>query len=725
MAWIIGPDGRLIDDGSNGFEHQPNKLTADQMTPEMIDAVLGYKTTGELHTRAPAVDIGQAQIEAEPTYTGVFAELYKRGMEEQLANRPVVDPYSDTKATSNKQLAKNDAERLKKVGYKESGPNGVLPGDADPYNLQFGSGSEDLMQARAGQLESSQMAEGALDIQEVAGEQEADIAKRQLADEELAHTFAQDVENKKAGMVADARVKRQQAAEEARVNTIKRVEDWNKEAEEAANTEVDNNRYWNNRSAFSKISYMIGALAGGFAGEGSGNVALGMLQTEIGRDIAGQNDRISRKMKFLQDKRGNIDLLNNLDRLKVEDLDQDMLAGIKEFDIRLSSANKEIDKIVARYGQEKVAPQLLKLKADILTGQANIRGAFYNTLYNDANAKIDREFQAAESARTRNHQAWMAKRSHEWDLENIEAEKKAKIDEMQNTGQIDTELMGGFTIGANGGEIGMMKLNPNLPDGAYEHFIEKAQGLKDEFEALKALEESMSGASWDEMVRNSNGQSAALAAAISTRYATSGKAVSDKELDIQIQKLVGGKGSLDAALRSGSIKNVLKKNVDENLKRGESVLRAYADPSMGKVVYKPQWNYQSQGEADTGADGDSLATEWEGKAGVKSTAKGKPQDIKRNDEFADYATGSAAIKKAVADGNSKELVRMFGALTNIHNNPKQTDKGYETDDTIRVLMEEAGEAIVNMHSKEERKKNGPAIEEYYQGDTATEYPSDY
>lgn len=697
MGYIIGPDGKIIDDGQ-GLQRPTPNLTAEDMTPEMIDQMLGYKSA------EPTVDIGMAQIEPAPAFApGISADYGPQNLGQDVA--PVIDPQGNV--SGGKSSFKG-----KKVKYSESGPNGEILGNTKPYDYNPGTGQQEYANARQGLGETVGMGVDALKLKEQAGVQNADIERRQYEEQGLLAATQQAELKAGEAELASRRERRLAAGMKAQEDAKGRIEAWNKEAEAAANTEVDPNRYWNDRSNFSKISFALGALAGGLAGKtGADNDALNMLQTAIGRDINAQNDKMDRKMSFLKDKRGNIDLLNNIDRLNIADLDAEQVDWLKEFDVKLRATDKEIDKIVAKYGAERVNPKLLELKAQVLEGQASLYSQLYSTDLTAAQKKLDKEFDAEEAAKNRAATRANMKLSRSWEIEDREAAAKEAAAKEQSTGLLDTELLGGVSVTDSGATIGKVKFNPDLSPADKSKFIEQTQALAQEGLALKALEQAFSDKTWAQMVRNSKGQSAALAKAISTRYAVAGKQVSDKEIDIQIQSLIGGSGNIDSLLRSGDAKTILKNNVDENIRRGNAFYRLYTQPieipnADGTVtIARPKYGiediYRDPGAADTGADVNSLAAEIAGATGTENQARTNLADKTVDDlDYADSDQVLAAVKAAEKAGSKEDLMTMYNALNKAKMSEKEDPTlGYVSDNSIATLQANIEDALERVGGK--------------------------
>ena len=652
MAYVIGPDGQLIDDGK-AIGPEPVNLTSADMTPEMLDAVLGYKSQGDLHQRGEVVPPSPKLVDPFAFHPAILDSNFGQNLGQELAQ------------ISHMKSGEGGKNRVSKASYSESGPNGVVPGNSDPYNVPTGTGNQQLAQARGGLGEMAAAQEDAIDLQGEAGAENLAIDKQEFAARGLVAEQQQDMELRKAGMMEHRRAQRMQMSMKAKEDAVKRITDWNNEAEAAANTEVDPNRYWNNRSNFSKISFALGALAGGMAGKtGAENDSLTMLQTAIGRDINAQNDKIQRKMKFLEDKRGNIDLLNNLDRLGIEDLDQDTMDWIKEFDVKLSATNKEIDKITAKFGADRVAPQLKELQAKILQGKADIRTALYSKDYEAAEKKIDRELTVSENAKNRAHQSAMQQRERKWAIEDRDAKAAAALAEAEATGWIETGTVGGFTE-RDGHRDGKIKINPTLGPADITDFVGKAQALKQEYGVLNELKDYLKGRDITELVLMGTDGVAVVEDAVSQLvYERSGKAATDEERKAMRKILTGAGGAFEEFARTGDANGPINRAIDANVSRGQDLYSIYAVPGSG-AIYDPKDTNKSKGGADTGADLNSLVAEWSGKTGTANKAHGDVSAKKRKTDALDYDAATNAIDLAAEKGDVASIESAIDQLAAI------------------------------------------------------------
>ena len=237
------------------------------------------------------------------------------------------------------------------------------------------------------------------------------------------------MDQKAADDYAARAAKRAAIAQESHDEAVKRVKESDKESKEAASTEVDPSRFWNSRSTFQKISFIIGAAAGGMVQHiYHNNAAMDILNSAISQDIAAQTDQKQRYASYLKDKRANIDLLNNLDRLQLEDFDAGTRDMLKEYDIRLAAVNNEIEGWKNRYGADKVDPELLNMQGQIEERRGQIRAGLGNVYLQEGQQRRTMEFQKEEAAKNRSAQFALAKQQHEWAMA-VEKQKAAQCRE--------------------------------------------------------------------------------------------------------------------------------------------------------------------------------------------------------------------------------------------------------------------------------------------------------
>lgn len=732
MGYVIGPDGKIYDDGNNHFARQPI-MSEEQIAADMAN--LGKEPTvdfSEAIIESPGYAPGVASVEPEQRVIGPDGQILRTVDPynyDSVVNLVGKDAYD--KATAEYKRKNTLAEPFpqeagrataSKVKYSESGPVGIenVPGNADPYNQVFGTGSEDLMQARGMLRDAAITSEDALSLQDEANAQYADINKREF-EAQGKHAELQQAElTKGQENLEKRRIERERLAQQAKIDAVKRVEAWDREAKQAAETEVDPNRYWNNRSSFNKIAFALGALAGGMRTDGGPNTALEMLQTSIGRDIAAQSDKMERKMKYLTDKRGNIDLLNNLDRLGIEDFDQATTDWVKEFDIRLQVVNKEIDKIVAKYGAERVNPQLLELQAQTLQGRANIRQAYGKILYDDANAKIDREFKANEAAKNRRHDAAMANQRRAWEVEDRDAQIAAAQAEAETKGVVTTEQMGIFT-----GDQGKIRLNPTLANnpGAMTEFITKGSDLNAAYRALNLAHDVLSNRTMVDKILASTDQAAALMSAVNETAKASGlKPMSDSDINRVTEIVTGGKGNFWELVKKGNALGPIKAAINKNLEDGKILAQAYSHPDT-PAEYRPENTYKKPGAADTGADEEAYLAELSGGT-TPNRAKEKPEQ-RAATEVIEYEQAKTVVKKFAEKKDVDGLQRYYNTVTD--KMAEAAEKGLRFDPDLNKIADEIAQAIEKINAAGQKPTNSEIIEmeKYYRDGSGPDYPTDY
>ena len=614
MGYIIGPDGKIVDDGQNAFAAPPDVgLTQEQMA----EAAMAYSQSNPQPFTMPNVAPDTIDPYATPTV----------GQGPSTAV-PLPNPYTGKKPITG-------GGRVK-VKESISGPNGKVPGNTDPYSFTGKNAGQKTVNAGMGMInDAANMGNEALGQQEQAAELDADAEMQLKLDEEAFAGKKQEAIVAGADELKVRREKRANIAIEAKQEAVKRVQQWETEMQKAVNTEVDPSRYWNNRSGFQKAMFALGAAAGSMSEHVYGkNTAFDLLQKNIVQDIGIQSDKIDRNIKFMGDKRANIDLLNNLDRIAIEDLDQDTMDFIKEYDVRLGAMDKEVDKIIARYGQAKVSPTLMKTKADILNARASIRNGLGNAYMQEGTKLREMDFQKEESAKNRAHQSAMAKRQHQWELE---AEDRKAILEGLKKGETNT-----FDVSLHGGGVKIMrpayideKGIPHAAEAVKQGTVQVKKGMEQKYadameqniskyDGLRAVKDLVAGEGfWDKAMSSAERNAAIKNAVLKSAVGSGLSPMSDNDIAMIQEVVTGSKTGVGEMIRPGDISKSVQMQIDGTLAKGRRDMRIYTEPQEGGgyTTWDPEELYVSPVKADTKADPEDTLAELAGSSGGKNRAK--------------------------------------------------------------------------------------------------------
>lgn len=620
MGYIIGPDGKIVDDGAGlDFSNQglPPPPSMEEIAAMMSSGAAGGAPTPLLQ---------------DPYAAPPVMDPYGSMVPPEGAILP--DPYGKVGKGSGSG-SKSESKGTKTKVY---GPNGVVPGNSDPYNVPKGKSQTIINKGLTEISGAAKDTNDALTQKELAAEEIAAIDRRMFDEQGADAQRRQDAEVGKANALSERTSARENIALKAKDDAVRRVKEWESEAEAAANTEVDPSRYWNNSSNFSKMLFGLGMLAGGLAeNAGTGkNHMKEMLSENINRDIMAQEGQIARKMDFLKDKRGNIDLLNNLDRISIDDMDHNTLAYMTEFDIRLNAMDKDIEKTIAKYGAEKVNPLLLQTQAEFKAGRAAIREKLGSVFYEEGVRKNTQEETAKENAKNRAHQSAIQRKGWEHEEKMAQAKALAELDLDSTKGLFNTSKHGGFveTVGADGKAVrnGVVKVKPE----AWVEFGKNINGISSQYIALRNLQDILEDTTRTDLVAKNKELHAAIEEVVIRSAPGSGLTpMSDSDLERLRAVQTGASGSLGDFLRgsdSGGIKEIVARNVGLNIQEGTKLMTISTEPVDGNTaVYDPAGTYLGKPGADTESDSEDAKAEYAGENGVKSTARANKANIDPSD----------------------------------------------------------------------------------------------
>ena len=555
-----------------------------------------------------------------------------------------------------------------KIKVKTSGPNDRPRGKMDPYSPEQGTSKQDKARGMGMITDAAKMGMQGMDMQAEAAEQEADINSREFTEQLVALERRQGAEVD----VADKLRERQQAKEEIQAKSYaeatERIAAWEKEAEAAANTEVDPSRYWNKRSGFQKAMYALGAIAGAGAEHIYGkNTAMDMLRQNIVDDMSAQGDQIARKMNFLKDKRGNIDFLANLDRMKIQDFDAGTEAFYKEYTVRLGAMDKDIEAIKLKHGAEKVNPQLLKVQAELQGHKAQIVQGLGNMWYQDAVHRGDQEFQSREAAKNREHSARMARESREFEI--AQAERKAAADAAVNgDGTWDTKLMGVFstTKDKDGNVIkgpGRIKLKGDAT--MQRDTINRVEAARLKHIGLKALNRVMKNRGTMDTIWSTQDQKAAEAQLVIAVSKEVKGVLSDQDTVRVLESLKGAGTGWGEMLRGGDASSIIDGQIDGNISNANAYFRMMTEGiDGGEVIFDPDGLYNEPGQDNSGAGPDNFLAEAAGKYGVENRAR---PDEKAEDpaDRAEVQNWQSQIDEYARAGDDEGIMSLLETLAQV------------------------------------------------------------
>lgn len=658
MGYIIGPDGKIVDDGK-GLVRPPTAMTVEEM------AELFYQPAASINGTPPPPDTlpnpyGNMMDAAASSVTpaGVDASVTKDWRRSPTAGQhTMASPYTGGSSA--------------KIKSKTSGPNGVVRGDSNPYMLDKGGTGQQIVDKSLGMMgQAAGMADESIKQQELSAEQTAEIDKRQLEEEERYFNARQAKELGIADELKNKSAERFRMAQESKQEAIEKVAKWETEMEQAVNTEVDPSRYWNNRSNFQKTMFALGAAAGSLSEHVYGkNTAFDLLQKNILQDINIQQDTKDKKLDFLKDKRANIDFVNNLDRMELADFDQQTMDFIKEYDVRLGAMDKEIDKIIKKYGQERVSPTLLKTKAELLAQRGKVREGLAQVWNQEGVQKRSMEFQAREATKNRAHQMAMQKQSQEFEvaLAKQKALDAAKLQEQK--GLFNTSKHGGFivtqSLGADGKLGEVRRGNVQVQEGLEKEFVEQIGKVSTAYVALKTFQDIVNeeGTGWAGVMKSTNRTAALEELVLAKAKATLGGQISDNDINLIRATITGAASGIGEWVKPGDATGVIEKQLANNRAEGTKVMTIYTVPTEdGQAVYDPEGLYMKQGGDEQNTTFDDGLAEWAGKAGSKVTNRATPVETKDPEVQQSISDATNMIDTAFEEGSIEKLEKVAATL---------------------------------------------------------------
>lgn len=598
-----------------------------------------------------------AQIPLDP-----YAEAPRTGPNVPGANE-LINPYSGKTA----RVAAKDAKKVK-ISEKTSGPNGEVRGNTDPYS--YNPTGKDFTKPGLDMLaNANKTAEGGLNAQQAAAAGAAEVNKAEFNTMAMMSDKKAAMDQKAADDYAARAAKRAAIAQESHDEAVKRVKEFDKESKEAASTEVDPSRFWNSRSTFQKISFIIGAAAGGMVQHiYHNNAAMDILNSAISQDIAAQTDQKQRYASYLKDKRANIDLLNNLDRLQLEDFDAGTRDMLKEYDIRLAAVNNEIEGWKNRYGADKVDPELLNMQGQIEERRGQIRAGLGNVYLQEGQQRRTMEFQKEEAAKSRAAQFALAKQQHEWAMA-VEKQKALNAEKLaKQQGMFNTSTVGGFMTGvdANGNPVKDSRVQ--VQKGLEKEFVEGMRATSHEYVILQTLKNIMKDEDLtSQLVRSKDKVALLNEIAMTKAKAMLGGQLSDQDIALVRQTVIGATSGMGEVLRPGDAVDIIDQNIKSNIERGNQIMELYTvnpDPNA-KVIYDPEGLFSAPGNEPVSQN--DVVAELAGKYGATNRAKPEPNAIPP-DALRDRESYKSAVDVAYESGDVATLTALADTMDEIVSN---------------------------------------------------------
>lgn len=596
----------------------------------------------------------------------------------------LINPYPGKKPIKDQEAVNKSLGLKKGTRYKESvsGPRGGLPpeGNVNPYAVDLNV-KDPVAAALAFKQGVAQDFDTVASARQRANEVAADIGMREAEDMKTLQGTVTAAKQEEGKELAKKRLLRSQMADDARNEAMERIQNWEAEFSEAANTEVDNNRYWNNRSGFQKVMFVLSAAAGSAVEHIYGkNSGMELLKEEIAKDIASQNDSIARKMDFMKMKRENIGELNMLDRIRLEDFDADTELFAKEYMLRLESINSAIEEKKLQYGKERIPVELVNLQAQIENEKLQVRDALGNTYLEDANQRRSMMFEAAEAAKQRSHQWGMAKQEHKWDMERQQAEHMAKAAEAGLGPAINAgDPVGIWSILPDGTRVPALVLESDKVEqmDKAQLIIQNANKTHTLLHLLKeVIQDEGTASKW----LGDKDKQALLKRLILAKAKSSGLApISESDLDMIGETMIGAASASGMSnFKPGSMIDVIDRNIDMNIRDVHDDLHTYAKVGT-QVEYKPVLLYpKKEAPGDTSID-DRMA-EIAGKTGVKSKAR-KAKTKQAVVEEQETHGIMADINQLVREGKEEELALYAEQLAEVLTASDKTSALYKAVNT--------------------------------------------
>ena len=128
--------------------------------------------------------------------------------------------------------------------------------------------------------------------------------------------------------------------------------------------------------------------------------------------------------------------------------------------------------------------------------------------------------------------------------------------------------------------------------------------------------------------------------------------------------LTGAGGSFEEFARTGDATGPIQRAIDANIARGQDLYSIYAVPGSG-AIYDPSGTNKLKGDADTGADLNSLVAEWSGTTDTPNKAHGDSSAKKRKSDVLDYKAATNAIDMAAEKGDVASIESAIDQLAAI------------------------------------------------------------
>lgn len=255
--------------------------------------------------------------------------------------------------------------------------------------------------------------------------------------------------------------------------SVQRWEDWRKKNEQAANSKIDPHRMWNHASGFSKAMWVISILSAGATGDPQKmQLALGVLDKEIDRDISAQEQDIKNRQEGVSKDMEGVVALDKLGRLTIDD-------WATERNMRYQSVLKGLDAKIKQVGN--VAAErtgLLQSRAAVQQKAFELQTKFQGQIEQEGQAAVERKFQAGMQSARFAHDKEMARVDFEYGVARDAAKTQDEMSRAQSVG-VDPSLgltvigpdgqpqritaQGGTPaqVGENAGKIGQLAVEGN------------------------------------------------------------------------------------------------------------------------------------------------------------------------------------------------------------------------------------------------------------------------
>jgi hypothetical protein len=415
--------------------------------------------------------------------------------------------------------------------------------------------------------------------------------------------------------------------------------EWKTKYDEAAQAQVNPERYWKDRSGFQKSVWLLSVAAGAWGSSGPGgngrNPALEMLQANITRDIAAQESNRDFKMRAVEGERGFISEQNRMERETLAD-------KATAFNLRVDSLIKMADARVKALGPSANTASWLRTKAELEQMKVQNATVLFQDLKKDEDARAQRRFAAGQAASQREFTRLENEkdRQHQRDMAQVkidaEVAKAAKTGEQEVKTRLVHPSTGVRAINRKDKSIILEGGVARDEKDAIKGMSAAALAGNRKYTALTRLLAATESADFADVFRGGTADQKALSkslAVASARVQQPGGVLTDQDVRDGLVMAIGQEGvGLWANIKTpGELQDAIKRALAGTELETKAAMVEFADPDWD-VDWKPQLLYPKGGTEPKDASFEEYRAEARGSADPRPTGRRNPEAQGLDDE---------------------------------------------------------------------------------------------